>query len=349
MRLEQRGGVVWWWLAMAPVVAVMCAFALGSVLIAWAGGSVLEAYALVVKGALGSRFGLTETLARATPLIFTGLAAAMAFRAKLWNIGGEGQFYMGALAGTVLGTGILVLPAWLMLPMILLGGALAGGLTLLLPALLKSVYKVDEVVSTLLLNFIILLFVSYLLDGPLKDPQSLGWPQGRSVIESAEIPKLVDKSRLHYGFILALFSAGLFWLVIRRMKLGYEIRSVGLNPVAASFAGISINLTLLKTALLSGGIAGIAGVCELAGLKGYLTLDISPGFGYTGIAVAMLGLLHPLAVVPAAIFLSAVFVGTDSMSRNLNVPSYLADVQVALAILFVMVCVLFARYRLVRG
>lgn len=349
MRLEQRQGIVWWWLAVAPAVAIACAFALGSILVSWAGGSVTEAYALIFKGALSTRFGVTETLARSVPIIFTGLAAAVAFRAKLWNIGAEGQFYMGALAATALGTGALDLPAWLLLPTILLAGAVAGGLTLLVPTFLKSAYKVDEVVTTLMLNFIILLFVSYMLDGPLQDPEALGWPQGKSVVENAEIPKLVAKSRLHYGFVLAVLAAVLFWVAISYMKLGYEIRAVGFNPVASRFAGISINATLLKTAMLSGGIAGIAGVCELAGLKGYLTLDISPGFGYSGIAVAMLALLHPLAVVPAAIFLSAVFVGTDSMSRTLNVPTYLADVQVALAILLVMVLVLFARYRVVRG
>lgn len=236
-----------------------------------------------------------------------------------------------------------------MIPLLLLAGGLAGGLTLLVPTILKAAYKVDEVVTTLLLNFIILLFVSYLLDGPLKDPQSLGWPQAKSIVDEGVIPSLLEKSRLHYGFILALISVGVFWLILYRMRLGYEIRAVGHNPEAARFAGIKVNATLLKTALLSGGIAGIGGVCELTGLKGYLTLDISPGFGYSGIAVAMLALLHPLAVAPSAIFLSAVFVGTDSMSRGLNIPSYLADVLVASSILLVMVFVLFSRYRVVKG
>ena len=349
MRLEARTAVSWKWLITAPLAAILSAFALCAFLIIWAEAPVIEAYRLVFEGALGSRFGITETLTRATPLIFTGLAAVAAFRAKLWNIGAEGQFYMGALAATLLGTGWLDLPAWLLLPLLLIAGAAAGGLTLLLPTILKATYKVDEVVTTLLLNFIILLFISYLLDGPIKDPMSLGWPQGKSVIASGVIPPLLEKGRLHYGFILALFSVIAFWLVLYRLRLGFEIRAVGSNSTAARFAGISVNRVLLKTALLSGGIAGIAGVCELAGLKGYLTLDISPGFGYTGIAVAMLALLHPLAVAPAAIFISAIFIGTDSMSRTLNIPSYLADVLVALSILLVMVFLLFSRYRLVKG
>lgn len=349
MRLEQRVGAVWWRVLLAPVLAIVVTFLLGSLLVIWAKGSPLEAYQLILKGAFGTKFGATETLARSTPLILTGLAAAIAFRAKLWNIGGEGQFYMGALAATLLGTGALDLPAFVLMPVLLIAGAIAGGITLLLPTMLKSKYNVDEVVTTLLLNFIILLVVSYLLEGPLKDPMSLGWPQAASIVDAGVIPPLVEKSRLHYGFVLAVAAAAAFWLILYRTRLGYEIRAVGLNATAAAFAGIPVNATLLKTALLSGGVAGVAGVCELTGLKGYLTLDISPGFGYSGIAVAMLALLHPLAVVPSAIFLSAVFVGTDSMSRALNIPSYLADVLVACSILLVMVFVLFSRYRVVRG
>ena len=340
---------MWGWVIAAPIAAVAITFMLGALLIVWADGAVFEAYGLIIKGAFGTRLGLTETLTRSTPLIFTGLAAVAAFRAKLWNIGAEGQFYMGALAATLLGTGWLSLPSFLLLPLLLLSGAAAGGVTLLLPAWLKAKYRVDEVVTTLLLNFIILLLVSYLLEGPMKDPGSLGWPQARSIVDEGVIAPMVAKSRLHYGFLLALVTSVVFWLVLYRMKLGYEIRAIGINPVAARFAGMRVSGTILKTALLSGGVAGVAGVCELTGLKGYLTLDISPGFGYTGIAVAMLALLHPLAVVPSAIFLSAIFVGTDSMSRALNVPSYLTDVLVACSILLVMIFVLFSRYRVVKG
>ncbi len=323
------------------------AFALSSVLIVWADAGVWEAYGLIFKGALASRFGITETLARSTPLIMTGLAAAIAFRAKLWNIGGEGQFYMGTLMATWLGTGFLTLPSYLLVPTLILAGALAGGLALLLPTLLKARYKVDEVVTTLLLNFVIILFVSFLLEGPLKDPVSLGWPQASPIVDNGVLPLLIAKTRLHSGFVVALCLAVGLWVLVSRTKLGYEIRAVGHSPQAAGFAGINTRATLIKTALLSGGVAGIAGVCEVTGLKGYLTLDISPGFGYTGIAVAMLGLLHPLGVVVSAIFISTIFVGTDSMSRTLNIPTYLADVIVALAILFVLVSVLLTRYRIV--
>lgn len=345
MRLEPRQSSPWWLVASAPLIAILAALAICAVLIAWTGESAIQAYILLFKGALGSRFAITETLTRATPMILTGLAAAIAFRAKLWNIGGEGQFYAGALMATWLGTGAVVLPPVLMIPFLLLAGALAGGLLLLVPALLKNKLGVDEVVTTLLLNFVMLLFVSYLLEGPLKDPMSMGWPQAAPIIDAGVLPPLLSKSRLHLGFIVALLAAVASWLLMRFTVWGYEIRAVGHNAAAAAFAGISVNRTVIITALISGGMAGLAGVGEVAGTKGYLTLDLSPGFGYAGIAVAMLAGLHPLAVVLSALFLAAIYVGADSMSRGLNVPTYIADVIVATSILTVLVSIMLTRFR----
>ena len=345
MRLEPRENISPWRALLAPVFAVGVAFVLCSGLIIWAGEPVLEAYGHLFKGAFGSRFALSETLNRATPLIFTGLAAAVAFRAKFWNIGAEGQLYFGALAATVLGTGAITMPAVLMVPFLFVAGAIAGGIALIGPVLLKTKLKVDEVVTTLLLNFVILLFVNFLLEGPLKDPMSLGWPQAASIIDQGVLPNLVPRTRLHLGFIAALAAAGLVWALMRYSIWGYEIRAVGANVNAARFAGININRTVLLVAMLSGGLAGIAGITETAGTKGYLTLDLSPGFGYSGIAVAMLANLHPIGVVISAIFLAGIYVGSDSMSRAVNIPTYIADVMVALCVLSVLVSLLFVQYR----
>ena len=349
MQFEPREHVSTWAAAMAPVLAVAIALILCSVLILWTGESVFEAYGLLLKGAFGSTFALSETLTRATPLMLTGLAAAVAFRAKFWNIGAEGQLYCGALAVTWLGTGLIELPALLMIPLLCLAGALAGGAALVVPVILKNRLKVDEVVTTLLLNFIILLFVSYLLEGPWKDPLSLGWPQGAPVIDQGTLPELVDKTRLHLGFVIALAAAVVVWLVMNFTVWGYEIRAVGHNALAAAFAGIKVERTVIRTALLSGGLAGLAGVTEVAGLKGYLTLDLSPGFGYAGIAVAMLAQLHPLGVILSALFLSAIFVGADSMSRGVEIPTYIADVLVSTSLLAVLLSVMLVRFRLRRG
>jgi ABC-type uncharacterized transport system permease subunit len=346
MRLEARDHSPIWLVLLAPVLAVLVALVLASGLIIWTGEPVFKAYGSLLNGAFGSRFALTETLARATPLILTGLAAAVAFRARFWNIGGEGQLYCGALAATWLGTGMFDLSPMLMIPFLFVVGGLAGGLALLIPVLLKTRLRVDEVVTTLLLNFVILLFVNYLLEGPLKDPMSMGWPQAAPIIDNGVLPALLPRTRLHTGFIIAIISAVLMWLLMRFTVWGYEIRAVGLNQQAASFAGININMTVLRVALLSGGLAGFAGITEVAGLKGYLTLDLSPGFGYAGIAVAMLANLHPLGVIASAIFLAGIYVGADSMSRAVNIPTYIADIIVATSVLAVLVSLMLTQYKI---
>jgi general nucleoside transport system permease protein len=349
MWLEPRPHAPFWLNLLAPVVAIGAALLLGALLVIWCGVPVLWAYGQLFDGALGSRFALTETATRATPLMLTGLAAAVAFRAKLWNIGAEGQLYMGALAAVVLGGGLLDLPAWALAPVVLIGGAAAGSLTLIGPAVLKIRFGVDEVVTTLLLNFVVLLFVSMLLEGALKDPMGMGWPQSAPILAEAELPKLVERTRLHVGLVIAVVLAGTMWIVNTRTVWGFETKAVGANLAAAAFAGIPVDWVMLRTALLSGGLAGLAGAVEIAGLKGYLTLDLSPGFGYGGIVVAMLAQLHPLGVVAAALFVAGIFVGADAMSRTMAVPNYFADVMVAISLLCMLTTGLLVRFRLRRS
>lgn len=346
MRLEPRAQPGLRLAIGAPLLALAAVLVVAAALIAAAGAPIPRAFTLLFEGALGSGFALNETLTRATPLIFTGLAASIAFRARLWNIGAEGQLYLGAVAATVFGTGALALPSPLLVAVLVIAGAIAGAAMLAGPALLKTKLGVDEVVTTLLLNFIVILFVGLLLEGPLKDPMGLGWPQAEPIVPEGEMPKLAAGKRLHAGFVLAILLAVIAWLIDTRTTLGFRIRAVGMNAGAARFAGIPVERTLLWTALLSGGVAGIAGVSEVAGLKGNLTLDLSPGFGYGGIVVAMLARLHPLGVIAAAIFVAGIFVGADAMSRGVGVPNYIADVIVAASLLAMLVALLFTRHRL---
>lgn len=346
MRLEPKPAPSMAVTLLYPAMAILATFVIAAILVMIAGAAPLQVFGLVIKGAVGSQFALVETLTRATPLIFTGLAIAVAFRAKLWNIGAEAQLYAGAVMTILLGTGAIAAPAGVLIPIIIVGAMTAGALLLLGPAILKTRFGVDEVVTTLLLNFIFLLVVSLLLEGPLKDPMGLGWPQSERVVSEARLPRIIQGKRLHYGFILAIFSAIAIWLIMAKSVLGYEMRAVGHNPEAARFAGIPVNRVLVKTALLSGGLAALAGVSEVAGLKGNLTLDISPGFGYTGIVVAMLALLNPLGVVVSAIFVAGIFVGADAMSRSAGVPSYISDVMVATALLSMVTAIMLTRFRI---
>ncbi|MEY3272096.1 MAG: hypothetical protein RLZZ341_997 [Pseudomonadota bacterium] len=351
-RLERRAVPSRTALALAPLAAVAFTLAVASLLVAWAGAPVGRAYAALLEAGFGSRFAITETLTRATPLILTGLAAALAFRAKLYNIGAEGQLYAGALAAVAVGglhggTGFEA-PPWLLMPGMLAAAMLAGALLLLLPAWLKGRFGVDEVVTTLLMNFIVLLAVSALLDGPMKDPTAMGWPQSVAVQDAMQLDRLVERSRVHTGLLLALGAALLLWALLRFSAFGFAVRAVGANARAAGFAGLPVARTALLVALGSGALAGLAGAVEVAGRAGYVTLDMSTGVGYGGIVIAMLALLHPLAVVAAAVFVAGMMVGADGMSRAVGVPTAIADVIVAVALLATLVATMAAQYRLRR-
>lgn len=347
MRLERRESVPLALVATAPLVAIFAALVLAAGLIGAAGVNPLTAYAEMLRGALGSRLSITEMLTRATPLILTGLAAAVAFRARLWNIGGEGQFYVGALTTAWIGHS-LGLPGPIGIAVLIVCGMAAGALLLAGPAFLRLRFGVDEVVTTLLLNFIVILFVGLMIEGPLRDPLAFGWPQSVPVDGDYRLPDLVPRTRLHIGLLIAIAAAGVIWLVLTRTVFGVETRAAGLNARAAAFAGVSLPHTIMGVALVSGALAGLAGAVEVMGVTGGVTTTMSPGFGYAGIVVAMLAALHPAGVVAAAIFVATVFVGADAMSRATGVPSFIADVIVALSLLTMLVALLFTTYRLRR-
>jgi general nucleoside transport system permease protein len=351
MHIERRARVSRAMQLGAPFVAVAFTLLVSSVLVAWAGAPIGRAYALLLDGGFGSRFAWSETLTRATPLILTGLAAAVAFKARLFNIGAEGQLYAGALAAVAVGglhggTGFEWSP-WVLFPLMMLAAALAGAVLLLVPALMKSRLGVDEVVTTLLLNFIVLLFVSMMLDGAMKDPSAMGWPQSVALQDTLQLGKLVERTRVHSGLWWALLLAAALWALLKYTTTGFEIRAVGANARAAAFAGVPVGWVVVKVALLSGALAGLAGAIEVAGRTAYLTLDMSPGYGYSGIVIAMLAALNPLGVVAASVFVAGILVGADSMSRAVNVPTYIADVIVAVSLLSMLVATMAAQYRFV--
>ena len=349
MRLEKRSQSSRMALLLAPVGAVLFTLLVSALLVWWAGADVAQTYGLLLRGGFGSVFALSETFTRAIPLMLTGLAAAVAFRARLFNIGAEGQLYVGALAAVAVGglhggTGF-DLPAPLLFGLMLLAAALAGALLLLGPALLKARLGVDEVVTTLLLNFIVLLLVSLMLDGPMKDPTAMGWPQSVALMGELELSKLVAQTRVHSGLLIAAALAVAVWVLMKYTVLGFDIRAVGANARAAAFAGVPVTRTVVLVAMLSGALAGLAGAIEVAGRTSYLTLDMSPGYGYSGIVIAMLAGLHPLGVVAASVFVAGVLVGADSMSRAIGVPTYIADVIVAASLISVLVATLLTQYR----
>jgi len=349
MRLEKRqqtSPLAW---VLAPLGAVGFTLLVSALLVLWAGAPVGRTYLLLLQGGFGSVFALSETLTRAIPLILTGLAATVAFRARLFNIGAEGQLYAGALAAVAVGgahggTGWDLPPA-LLFGLMLAASALAGALLLLGPALMKARLGVDEVVTTLLLNFIVLLLVSMMLDGPMKDPTAMGWPQSVALLPELELSKLIAQTRVHSGLLAGMGLALGLWVLMRYTVLGFDIRALGANAGAAAFVGVPVTRTLVWVAVLSGGLAGLAGAIEVAGRTSYLTLDMSPGYGYSGIVIAMLAGLQPLGVLFAGVFVAGMLVGADSMSRAVGVPTYIADVIVAASLISVLVAGALAQYR----
>jgi simple sugar transport system permease protein len=345
MRITKRKPLPKWARVVIPIAAIVTTLILSAIPILLAGGHLWKSYYYLFYGALGTRFNLLETFVKASPLLLTGLAVAFAFRAKFWNIGAEGQLLAGALAATVLGVSLGGIPGILVLPVIMLGGFLAGGIWAAIPAILKTKLKVDDVVSTLLLNYVMIHIMGALLFGPLQQPGS-SWPRSSAIIEAARYPMLLTRSRFHLGILIALLAVLVIWFINKRTVFGYRSKAVGVNIRAAHFGGINTTAVILWTAMVSGGLAGLAGVGELCALQYRLIMDISPGYGYSGIVIAMLGNLHPVGVLFSSLFFSVIIVGAHTMSRMTGVPTYIAEVIQGMALMIMLIFLLFTEYRI---
>ena len=343
----QRSPAPLWLRGLMPIIAIVITFALVSILIVLAGASPFDAvYQLLINP-------LTRTTARwdivvmATPLLLTGTAVAFAFASGYYNIGAEGQLYAGAIAAAWLGTQLNGQSPILAIPVMLVGGFIAGALWALPPALLKVRLGVDEVVTTLLLNSVMIFLVSALLNGPWRDPVT-SWPQSPTIAESAVFPVLIPRSRIHFGTIVAVFAVVALWWIFRRTRFGLELRAAGMGREAARFMGVRVNRVMLTAALISGGIAGLAGVGEVAGIHQHLIEAISPGYGYTGIIIATLGTLSAPGVAAAALFMALISRGALSANRELDVPVYLGDIIQAVLLLTSLAVLLLNRYHIRR-
>jgi simple sugar transport system permease protein len=326
-----------------PILSVVVALILCAALVWLAGADVVEAYGLLLFSTFRSGYDVQDTLVKAAPLLFTGLAVVVAFRAKFWNIGAEGQLMAGAIAAAYVGQRAF-LPEFSLVPLMILGAAILSAFWALIPALLKVHLRVDDVVTTLLLNFIMLYGVTALLEGPWRDPAS-GYPNSPSIRPEAEFP-ILPGIGVHLGILLAFLAAIGIWWMLTRTTLGFRIRAVGHNPVAANYAGMSVGRTIVVAALLSGALAGLAGAGEVGGVRYQVTSDLSSGYGYAGIVIATLAELNPLGAVPAALFFAIIFNGAGSMARATGVPVYLADVIQGVALVCMVAGRLFTLYRL---
>ena len=297
----------------------------------------LRALDALWHGSLGSRYAvMSATLVRATPLILTGLAVALAFTAGVWNIGAEGQLLIGGTAATVVGVSTAEALGWLAWPLSLVAGGAAGAAWAFVPAWLRRRFGVLEVISTIMMNFVALYFVGYLVRGPLQEPLRI-YPQSATLPDVARLPILIGGTRLHSGFLIALVGAGVLWWILRSTAAGFRVRVLGANPDAARSAGlIDVGRSAMRAFLLSGMLAGFAGAIEVAGVTYTLYENLSPGYGYTAIAVALVGSLDPVLTVFSGILFGALEAGASAMQRDAGVPSVLATVVEASIILLLL-------------
>jgi ABC-type uncharacterized transport system permease subunit len=343
----ERGSAPLWLRSLIPILAVVLTFAITSVIIIFAGANPLDAINQLLIIPLTKNTARNDIIVMATPLLLTGAAVAFAFASGYYNIGAEGQLYAGAIAGAWLGPQLQAFPPIVAIAIMLIGGFIAGALWALPPALLKVRFGVDEVVTTLLLNSVMLFVVSALLNGPWRDPVT-GWPQSPTIAESAQFPILIARSRIHFGFIVAVVAIIALWWIFQRTRFGLELRSAGMGKDAARFMGVQVDRVMLTAAIISGGVAGLAGVSEIAGIHHHLVEAISPGYGYTAIIIATLGGLTASGVTLAGLFIALIERGSLSANRELNVPVYLGDVIQAVLLITMLALLLLNRYRLRR-
>ena len=317
----------------ALIGAVLLSIIVTGLLMYIGGANIVEGFIALFEGAFGSWHACVESLLKATPLILTGLATVVAFRARIWNIGQEGQLYFGAITAYWAYTQFINLSPILLIPIIILFALIGGAICGLIPAIIKAKFGVDEIIITIMLNYIVIYFLSWLLSGPWKDPNHY-YQQSPTILEKVQFPILLAHTRLHLGFILAIVAAILVYLLISKTPLGYEIQALGLNPTASRFQGINVIKTMIIVMLISGALAGLAGTGELFGVIYRLKSTISLGYGYAGIIIAMLAGLEPLAVVPVAILFGGLINGSFFLQTTTNIPAAIVYVIQAIVLLF---------------
>jgi len=325
--------------AILPLLAVPVALIIGALILLLLKANPWVAFVALVQGAVGSTFSMTQVLVKATPLLLVGLGITIAFRGGVINIGGEGQLIVGALSATAVALSLPSWPGWVLVPLCLLVGTLSGAVWGAVPGVLKARLGVNEILSTIMMNAIAVQLSNYLLRGPMIDPAEIA--AGTRIAQSALLPaqawllRLVPRTLLHAGSILALVLAILVYIFLWRTTIGYRIRAVGLNPRAARYAGIPVSIYQALAIILGGAFAGLAGAVEVMGVQRRMLEGLSGGYGFSGIVAALFGNLHPLGAIPASILFGGLLVGADKMQRAVQVPSSFVDTLLGLIVLFV--------------
>ena len=349
---EKRDAVSRQATVLVPVISFAVSLLFGALLLTVSGANPFVTYAQMAQGAFGNWRNFSETLVKAIPLMLTGLGVSIAFRMRFWNIGAEGQLVLGGVAAAwvALYWGA-ALPGWLLLPTAVLMGMIAGALWAGFPAFLKATLKVDETLTTLMLNYVAILYYQHLFNGPWRDPEGYGFPGTAQFPKIAWLPKLSAISpalagRAHIGLLLALILAGVLWFVFNRTRWGFELHIIGENQTAARYLGIPIGRNIVLALLISGALSGLAGAGEALGISHRLQQGLALGYGYTAIIVAWMAQLNPITVIFVAILMGGLLVGGDQVQMMMDLPSAVGVVLQGMILIPMLAGSLFTEYRI---
>jgi general nucleoside transport system permease protein len=332
----------------SPLIAAVAMLITGFLIFTFLGKEPIQAFYVFFIKPIDTSYGFSELLLKATPLILCGLGLAIAYRANVWNIGAEGQLVMGAIAGSGVALTFGDTNGSWVLPLMLVAGVAGGIVWAAIPAFLRTRFNTNEILVTLMLVYVAQLILSYLVHGPWRDPAGYNFPQSRVFGEAELLPVLVQGTRVSWAFVLALALAGASWFFSAKTFAGFRTLVAGLAPAAARYAGFSEKRNIWLALLISGGTAGLAGICEVAGPIGQLQPTVSPGYGFAAIIVAWVGRLHPLGIVLSALLMSLLYLGGEAAQMQLSLPSAVTGLFQGLLLFYVLAADLFIGYRLRR-
>ena len=325
-------------------VAVLAAIVASALIIACMGYNPFAVFSKILKGSLGSGYRFRETVNKAIPLAVLSLGTAVAFRMKFWNIGAEGQFYLGAFAASAVAFALPNLSPWLLLPLMFLAATFAGGLYAFIPALLKNRFGTSETLVTLMLNYVAQKFISYLQYGPWKDPAANGFPKIAQFSQNAVLPKVFG---IHIGWIVTIVLTALLYVIFRRTKFGYEIDVIGGSEPTARYAGINVAKVMFLAVFLSGGFCGIAGMMQASAIEHSLSEQLSGGLGFTAVITTWLAQLNPIALTVVSFLFSMLIQGGSFLQSAMKIPASMSQILQGIIIFFVLGSEFFLHYKVV--
>ena len=345
IRLEPRKEMSKHLLYLTPVMAVALTIVLGMVMFLILGKNPVRAITIIFVTPLTDLFTISEMIVKATPLILIGIGLSFGFRAGVWNIGAEGQFTIGALAGGALPALYPVEGFWV-LPVMCLAGIIGGMAWAAIPAFLRTKFNANEILVTLMLTYVAVLLLSVLIHGPLKDPAGLNFPESRLFNESATLPTLIPETRAHVGFLVAILAVIVAWVLLARHVFGYQVKVMGQSPKAVSFGGFVEHKVIWVCLMISGGLAGLAGTFEAAGPVGQLVPALPVGYGFTAIIVAFLGRLSPVGILLAGFVMALTYIGGEAAQIEMNLPSAVTGVFQGMFLFSLLGIDVLARFRI---